>query len=147
MSPSPAITIALIAVVAVVSFALIVAYPGEEEPDEGRVLAYVKIQDAEAGFQNTTTFTVDHAYERISLSYIITEAAHVRALVSDPDGLDHQAEAIRDPQGDRLELEVRRPPMGEWGFTIWTLDEQESQGYIDTGEFYILGFGGPDATR
>lgn len=137
------VTALLIAFVAVVGILALMLYPSVEEPEQGRVLLPLRVEDAEAGFTNTTAFQVDEEYERIGLSYNITEAAHVRAALTDPQGTRHEADAIPVPEGpDRLELDVQDPQTGTWEFTVWTLNETDRQGYILTGEFFILGFAG-----
>jgi hypothetical protein len=141
MSDSPVLTVVLITAVAAVAILALALYPPQGEAEEGRVLAGIHIEHATAGFTNTTRFTVNEDYQRIGLTYIITEAAYVRASVTSPTNITYEADAIATAgDEDRLELNVPHPPHGTWTFTVWTLDEEERQGYIQIGEFYILGF-------
>ncbi len=143
MTDSRLLTALLIAFVAVVGILALILYPGAQEPEAGRVLLPLRVEEAEPGFSNTTSFPVDEQYERIGLSYNISEAAHVRAALTDPQGVRYEADAIPVADGpDRLELDVHEPRQGTWEFTVWTLDEPERQGFIETADFFVLGFGG-----
>lgn len=140
----PFVNLPLITAVLVAAFVALAIFPPTEEPPEGRVLALLRYTEpVGAGITNSTDFVIDQDYDRIGLSYNITEGAQVRASLTAPDGTLHQARAIAVQDGpDRLELEVHEPLQGNWRFTVWTLDEGARQGYLETADFYILGFDG-----
>ncbi len=145
MTPHPPyINLPLITTVLVAAFVALAIFPPADEPAEGRPLALLRyLEPVGAGNTDSTTFTVEEEYSRIGLSYNISEAAHVRASLIAPDGRVHQARAVEVEEGpDRLELEVHEPAQGTWRFTVWTLDDEQRQGYIVEGDFYILGFDG-----
>lgn len=130
--------VALVLVGAFTTWAMIP--PSDVGPREGRLLTYLDVQSMAAGEHAQTAFDVDDFYDTIELNYNISAAAKVRAALASPTGARHVAQA--DPATDTLTLVVPKPEQGTWHLEVWTLNDSESQGFIQHGNFTVLGFGG-----
>lgn len=127
-----------VAVAAFVAWALLPTEPPELR--QGRVLVFMDLQGVGPGETHQRDFRVDDFYTSMELSYNITQAAHVRAALVDPDGTRHESEV--HPERDEITLAVPEPERGDWRFEVRTLEDPDMRGHIVSGNFTILGFGG-----
>lgn len=133
--------IPLITILAIVGLVALWLYP-PIEVEKGVAVAGWTVCDLAFGETIERPFTLEYAFDRISLSYDIDEAQHVRAAFIDPEGRTFEAVATKDAEGrDVLDLAVVAPIVGEWSWRLAAIAGGEGQGYLTQGDFIVLGFG------
>lgn len=133
-------TVQVVALLVIAGFIALWLTPVEPDPPSGVPVAGWTVCDLAFGERIERPFTLEHDFDRISLSYDIIEAMHIRTAFIDPDGQLIEGVVHRGVDGtDRIDLEVHRPEQGDWSWRLEALEEEE--GYLTQGDFIVLGFG------
>lgn len=136
------LTVQVVAVLAIAGFIALWLAPVETEAPLGVPVAGWTVCGLASGESVVRPFTLEHDFDRISLSYDIVEAMHIRTAFIDPDGAVIEGDIHRGVDGkDRIDLEVRDPQEGDWSWRLEAVEGPEEEGYLTQGDFIVLGFG------
>lgn len=136
------LTVQVVALLAIAGFIALWLAPMETDAPVGVPVAGWTVCDLAFGETLVQPFTLEHDFDRISLSYDIVEAMHIRTAFIDPDGQVVEGVVHQGVNGtDRIDLEVHRPQQGDWSWRLEATEGPEEKGYLTQGDFIVLGFG------